>query len=114
MTAMVGPIGIHHPHLGNGRIAMLGIPEISLQKLQIIQIHRQPQGAATCIGGCIRDPLSGRAYVHQAMRVTGCGDPRAPFADTLPGKPIATETPPAPKSLHRLIIFVTAGFRNSL
>ena len=33
-------------------------------------------GAATCIGGCIRDPLSGRAYVHQAMRVTGGGDPR--------------------------------------
>jgi len=43
-------------------------------------------GAATCIGGCIRDPLSGRAYVHQAMRVTGCGDPRAPLEDTLPGK----------------------------
>ena len=43
-------------------------------------------GAATCIGGCIRDPLSGRAYVHQAMRVTGCGDPRASFGDTLPGK----------------------------
>ncbi|MDE7243825.1 MAG: phosphoribosylformylglycinamidine synthase, partial [Oscillospiraceae bacterium] len=42
-------------------------------------------GAATCIGGCIRDPLSGRAYVHQAMRVTGGGDPRAAFADTLPG-----------------------------
>ncbi len=36
-------------------------------------------GAATCIGGCIRDPLSGRAYVYQAMRVTGCGDPRAPW-----------------------------------
>ena len=43
-------------------------------------------GAATCIGGCIRDPLSGRAYVHQAMRVTGAGDPRKAFADTLPGK----------------------------
>ena len=43
-------------------------------------------GAATCIGGCIRDPLSGRAYVHQAMRVTGCGDPRAGFGDTLSGK----------------------------
>ena len=43
-------------------------------------------GAATCIGGCIRDPLSGRAYVHQAMRVSGCGDPRASFAETLPGK----------------------------
>ncbi len=43
-------------------------------------------GAATCIGGCIRDPLSGRAYVHQAMRVTGGGDPRKALADTLPGK----------------------------
>ena len=43
-------------------------------------------GAATCIGGCIRDPLSGRAYVHQAMRITGAGDPRKPVAETLPGK----------------------------
>ncbi len=43
-------------------------------------------GAATCIGGCIRDPLSGRAYVYQAMRLTGCGDPRAPMNQTLPGK----------------------------
>ena len=43
-------------------------------------------GAATCIGGCIRDPLSGRVYVHQAMRVTGGGDPRVPFDQTTPGK----------------------------
>ena len=43
-------------------------------------------GAATCIGGCIRDPLSGRVYVHQAMRFTGGGDPRVPFDKTLPGK----------------------------
>ncbi len=43
-------------------------------------------GAATCIGGCIRDPLSGRAYVHQAMRVTGAADPRKPLGDTLSGK----------------------------
>ncbi len=43
-------------------------------------------GAATCIGGCIRDPLSGRAYVHQAMRVTGAGDPRKALNETLPGK----------------------------
>ena len=43
-------------------------------------------GAATCIGGCIRDPLSGRAYVHQAMRVTGAGDPRKSLSDTLAGK----------------------------
>ncbi len=43
-------------------------------------------GAATCIGGCIRDPLSGRVYVHQAMRFTGGGDPRVPFDQTIPGK----------------------------
>ena len=43
-------------------------------------------GAATCIGGCIRDPLSGRVYVHQAMRFTGGGDPRVPLAQTTPGK----------------------------
>ena len=43
-------------------------------------------GAATCLGGCIRDPLSGRAYVYQAMRVTGAGDPRVPLSETLPGK----------------------------
>ena len=43
-------------------------------------------GAATCLGGAIRDPLSGRTYVYQAMRVTGSGDPRAKIADTLVGK----------------------------
>ena len=43
-------------------------------------------GAATCIGGCIRDPLSGRAYVHQAMRVTGAADPRRAMNETIPGK----------------------------
>lgn len=43
-------------------------------------------GAATCIGGCIRDPLSGRVYVHQAMRFTGGGDPREKREDTLEGK----------------------------
>lgn len=43
-------------------------------------------GAATCLGGAIRDPLSGRSYVYQAMRVTGSGDPRVSLKDTLPGK----------------------------
>ncbi len=43
-------------------------------------------GAATCLGGAIRDPLSGRSYVYQAMRVTGAADPRRPLKDTLPGK----------------------------
>ena len=43
-------------------------------------------GAATCLGGAIRDPLSGRAYVYQAMRVTGSGDPRKTLSETIPGK----------------------------
>ncbi|SKA73665.1 phosphoribosylformylglycinamidine synthase [Clostridium sp. USBA 49] len=43
-------------------------------------------GAATCLGGAIRDPLSGRSYVYQAMRVTGSGDPRTSIKDTLKGK----------------------------
>lgn len=43
-------------------------------------------GAATCLGGAIRDPLSGRAYVYQAMRVTGSGDPRERVEDTMPFK----------------------------
>ena len=43
-------------------------------------------GAATCLGGAIRDPLSGRSYVYQAMRVTGAGDPRKSLKETLPGK----------------------------
>ncbi len=43
-------------------------------------------GAATCIGGAIRDPLSGRSYVYAAMRVTGAADPTAPVSETIPGK----------------------------
>lgn len=43
-------------------------------------------GAETCLGGAIRDPLSGRSYVYQAMRVTGSGDPRTPYDKTLVGK----------------------------
>jgi Phosphoribosylformylglycinamidine (FGAM) synthase, synthetase domain len=43
-------------------------------------------GAATCLGGAIRDPLSGRSYVYGAMRVTGSGDPRKPVEETLQGK----------------------------
>ena len=43
-------------------------------------------GAATCLGGAIRDPLSGRGYVYQAMRITGAADPTVPVSDTLKGK----------------------------
>ena len=56
------------------------------------ETHNQPTeiepfgGAATCLGGAIRDPLSGRVYVYQAMRVTGCGDPRESVEDTMPNK----------------------------
>ena len=57
-------------------------------------------GAATCLGGAIRDPLSGRAYVYQAMRVTGSGDPTVPFKDTMKGKLPTRKIPPA---LRRVI-----------
>ena len=43
-------------------------------------------GAATCLGGAVRDPLSGRAYVYQAMRVTGSADPTEPIENTMDGK----------------------------
>lgn len=43
-------------------------------------------GAATCVGGCIRDPLSGRSYVYAAMRLTGAADPLQPVNETIPGK----------------------------
>ncbi len=43
-------------------------------------------GAATCLGGAIRDPLSGRSYVYQSMRITGSGDPRTPIEETIQGK----------------------------
>lgn len=43
-------------------------------------------GAATCLGGAIRDPLSGRSYVYQAMRVTGAANPLKPISETMPGK----------------------------
>ena len=43
-------------------------------------------GAATCIGGAIRDPLSGRSYVYQAMRISGAGDITTPISETRAGK----------------------------
>ncbi|MCL2797258.1 MAG: phosphoribosylformylglycinamidine synthase [Firmicutes bacterium] len=47
---------------------------------------RPYDGAHTCVGGAIRDPLSGRAYVYQGMRISGAADPTQPIAETLPGK----------------------------
>jgi phosphoribosylformylglycinamidine synthase len=69
--------------------------DVNGEKYQILfknETHNHPTeiepfgGAATCVGGAIRDPLSGRAYVYQAMRITGAGDVTQPFAKTLPGK----------------------------
>ena len=53
-------------------------------------------GAATCLGGAIRDPLSGRAYVYQAMRVTGAGDPTAPALRNPAGQAAAAQAVPRP------------------
>ncbi|MCL2879860.1 MAG: phosphoribosylformylglycinamidine synthase, partial [Treponema sp.] len=71
-----------------------GDPEFSGPWLLLFknETHNHPTeiepfgGAATCLGGAIRDPLSGRAYVYQSMRVTGGADPRVPLDETLPGK----------------------------
>ena len=74
-------------------------------------------GAATCVGGAIRDPLSGRAYVYQAMRITGAGDPRASIEDTLTGKiPQRKLTLTAAKgnSSYGNQIGLTAGFVREL
>lgn len=68
-----------------------GVPEEWLVMFKN-ETHNHPTeiepfgGAATCLGGAIRDPLSGRAYVYQAMRVTGSADPRKPVTETLQGK----------------------------
>jgi phosphoribosylformylglycinamidine synthase len=73
-------------------VSIAGKPEEEWLVMFKNETHNHPTeiepfgGAATCLGGCIRDPLSGRSYVYQAMRVTGAGDPRTPFSDTLPGK----------------------------
>ncbi len=72
-------------------IAVDGVPQDWLLLFKN-ETHNHPTeiepfgGAATCIGGAIRDPLSGRGYVYSAMRVTGAGDPLVPVEDTLPGK----------------------------
>ena len=53
----------------------------------IIRTEIEPfGGAATCVGGAIRDPLSGRSYVYSAMRVTGAADPLKPVSETMEGK----------------------------
>ena len=86
-ASIVVPVTIHDPQSGTG-----GSTTEEWLVMFKNETHNHPTeiepygGAATCLGGCIRDPLSGRSYVYQAMRVTGAGDPNTPFAETLPGK----------------------------
>jgi phosphoribosylformylglycinamidine synthase len=87
-ASIVVNVTIHNPQ------STIHDPERSEEWLVMFknETHNHPTeiepfgGAATCLGGCIRDPLSGRSYVYQAMRVTGAGDPNTPFSETLPGK----------------------------
>jgi phosphoribosylformylglycinamidine synthase len=87
-ACIVVPVTIHNPQ------STTHDPERSEEWLVMFknETHNHPTeiepfgGAATCLGGCIRDPLSGRSYVYQAMRVTGAANPLTPFPETLPGK----------------------------
>ena len=66
-------------------------------------------GAATCIGGAIRDPLSGRSYVYQAMRISGAGDITAPISGTRAGK-----LPQQVISKTALMVILLTGIRLGL
>ncbi len=88
-ASIVVPVEISKPSTLNSQ------PSTSTEEWLVMfknETHNHPTeiepfgGAATCLGGCIRDPLSGRSYVYQAMRVTGAGNPLTPFSETLPGK----------------------------
>ncbi|MDR1689618.1 MAG: phosphoribosylformylglycinamidine synthase [Clostridiales bacterium] len=74
-------------------------------------------GASTCLGGAIRDPLAGRAYVYQAMRVTGSANPTKPLSETIPGKlpqRKITTTAAAGYSSYGNQIGVTSGYVNEI
>ncbi len=92
-ASIVVPVTISNPSSPLGDLA---VPSSSKTEEWLVmfknETHNHPTeiepfgGAATCLGGCIRDPLSGRSYVYQAMRVTGAGNPLTAFTETLPGK----------------------------
>lgn len=95
-ACIVVPVAIQNPPSALGDLGALAVPPSATTEDWLVmfknETHNHPTeiepfgGAATCLGGCIRDPLSGRSYVYQAMRVTGAGNPLTPFAATLPGK----------------------------
>ena len=86
-------IDVHYTTDESGNPLPEGKDEVERWLLQFKnETHNHPTeiepfgGAATCIGGAIRDPLSGRSWVYQSMRVTGAGDPTVPLSETLHGK----------------------------
>ena len=87
-------IDVHYTTDKNGKALPADSPDATERWLLQFknETHNHPTeiepfgGAATCIGGAIRDPLSGRSWVYQAMRVTGASDPTVPLSETLPGK----------------------------
>jgi phosphoribosylformylglycinamidine synthase len=95
-ACIVVPVEITNATSSLGALGDLAVqPSSSSEEWLIMfknETHNHPTeiepfgGAATCLGGCIRDPLSGRSYVYQAMRVTGAGNPLTPFSETLQGK----------------------------
>ena len=71
MAAVVGPVGIHHPHLGNGGVPMLGVPEVGLQKCQVVQVHGQPQPVQQGGEAVPVQPGEARQRLHHRRRAMG-------------------------------------------
>ena len=71
VAAVVGPVGIHHPHLGNGGVPMLRIPEIGLQKFQVVQVHSQPQPVQQSGQTVPTQPSEARQRLHHRRLVMG-------------------------------------------
>ncbi len=87
-------IDVHYTTDENGKALKADDPKATERWLMMFknETHNHPTeiepfgGAATCLGGAIRDPLSGRSWVYQSMRITGAADPTVPLADTMKGK----------------------------
>ena len=87
-------IDVHYTADENGKPLASDDPKATERWLMMFknETHNHPTeiepfgGAATCLGGAIRDPLSGRSWVYQSMRITGAGDPTVPLQDTMKGK----------------------------
>jgi phosphoribosylformylglycinamidine synthase len=102
-ASIVVPVTIHDPR------STIHNPERSEEWLIMFknETHNHPTeiepfgGAATCLGGCIRDPLSGRSYVYQAMRVTGAGDPNTPSPKPCPASSRRKKSARSPRTATR-------------